>query len=140
MLRNAILNEESGEALKARHPQERNAGALKAREAATTLEGPATKRPRRADSYENVEFEENFSGENDESFMIDDEDGQAQSASRWQASEELSSFLDTIRKPLSSFERKIIGMYKTQVAGCRLEFCRLGILQVGILLVGDFAG
>ena len=95
MLRKAILNEESGEALKARHPQERNAGALKARETATTLEGPATKRPRRADSYENVEFEENFSGENDESFMIDDEDGQAQSASRWQASEELSSFLDS---------------------------------------------
>ncbi|CAB3984274.1 Hypothetical predicted protein [Paramuricea clavata] len=90
MLRKAILNEESGEALKARHPQEKNAGALKARETATTLEGPATKRPRRADSPptvetdENVEFEENFLGGNDESFeIIDDEDGQAQSASRW---------------------------------------------------------
>ncbi|CAB3982088.1 Hypothetical predicted protein [Paramuricea clavata] len=114
MLRKAILNEESGEALRARHPQERNAGALKAQETATTVEGPATKRPRRADSPptvetdENVEFEENFLGENDESFIIDDEDRQAQSASRWQASEELSSFLDTIRKPLLSLERKII--------------------------------
>jgi hypothetical protein len=48
MLRKAILNEESGEALKASHPQGKNAGALKARETATTLEGPATNRPRRA--------------------------------------------------------------------------------------------
>ena len=46
-------------------------------------------------------------GENNESF-VDEEDEHAQSPSRWQASEDLSSFLDTTRKPLSSFERKTI--------------------------------
>jgi hypothetical protein len=35
---------------------------------------------------------------------------------------------------------EIPGRYKTQVAGCRLEFCRLGILQVVILQIRDFAG
>ena len=46
-------------------------------------------------------------GENNQSFL-DEEDEHAQSASRWQASDDLSSFLDTTRKPLSSFERKTI--------------------------------
>ena len=113
MLRRAILSEESGEAPKAHQPQVNNAGAPKAQETAVTLEGPATKRPRRADSLiieetdNNAELETNLLGENNESF-IDEEDEHAHSASRWQASEDLSSFLDTTRKPLSSFERKTI--------------------------------
>ena len=113
MLRRASLSEESGEAPKAHHPQVNNAGALKAQETAATLEGPATKRPRRADSLvieetdDNAESETNLLGENNESF-VDEEDEHAQSPSRWQASEDLSSFLDTTRKPLSPFERKNI--------------------------------
>jgi hypothetical protein len=41
---------------------------------------------------------------------------------------------------LFRFQPLTPGRYKTQVAGCRLEFRRLGILKVGILQVGDFAG
>ena len=97
MLRRASLPEESGEAPKAHHSQVNNAGALKAQETAATLEGPATKRPRRADSLvieetdDNAESETNLLGENNESF-VDEEDEHAQSPSRWQASEDLSSF------------------------------------------------
>ena len=100
MLHRAILSEESGEALKAHHPEVNNAGALKAQETAATLEGPATKRPQRADSLvieeagNNAELETNLLVENNESF-VDKEDEHAQSASCWQASEDLSSFLDT---------------------------------------------
>ena len=105
--------EKSGQAPKAHQPQVNKAGAPKAQETAATLEGPAAKRPRRADSLiieetdNNAELETNLLGENNESF-VDEEDEHAQSASRWQASEDLSSFLDTTRKPLSLFERKTI--------------------------------
>ena len=101
MLCKAISSDNFGEAPKAHHTRAENARALKAQETATTLEGPATKRSRRANSHSIVETDEIIEldniapGDHDEAF-INEEDEHAQSASRWQTSEDLASFWDTI--------------------------------------------
>ena len=59
MLRRAILSEDSCQAPEAHHPQLNNVGALKAQETEATLEGPAIKTPRRADSLLIAETDDN---------------------------------------------------------------------------------
>ena len=82
---------------------------------ARNIKGPATNRPRRTynqlvETVNNEEQIENDTSTNNlnESYTVDEEDEKTPSAFRWQASEESSSFLYTIRKSLSSFERKTI--------------------------------
>lgn len=86
-------------------PHITQAGALKAQETARTKvntlsadteEGdspPFAKQPR---LIQHVEHEEDL------------EEDISSSASRWQASEDLSAFIETFRKPLQPFERKAI--------------------------------
>ena len=115
LLRNSILTVRG--VLKAQNSNRNIAGALKARHTECDIDAPATKRPRMAgnpseseevdnDDME-VEVIENNSGKNYEVNLVD-EDEFNQSASHWQVSEELSSFLGMIPKPLFSFERKAI--------------------------------
>ena len=101
LLRNALF---------AQAPNETDAGALKAHHTAPDLETPATKRPKRGNehSHEVIHVDANpeqaiqgFDASNDDEQDIN-------SASRWQASEQLTSFLGTLHKPLSAFERKTI--------------------------------
>ena len=104
LLRNALF---------AQAPNETDAGALKAHHTAPDLEAPATKRPKRGNehSHEVIHVDANPEQaiQGDESFDASNDDEQdINSASRWQASEQLASFLGTLHKPLSAFERKTI--------------------------------
>ena len=83
-----------------------DAGVLKARP-----ETLATKRPKRGSDHskEVVVIDPEQVNQGDESFDASNEnDFDTNSASRWQASEQLASFLGTLHKPLSAFERKTI--------------------------------
>ncbi|PFX27543.1 hypothetical protein AWC38_SpisGene7776 [Stylophora pistillata] len=89
-----------------------SAGASKAQTAHDTF-SPAAKRPRNGEnpSDENLILEPGISDSSQHtshpSGDDEDEDEFCHSA-RWQTSEELSSFLGTLHKPLSAFERKAI--------------------------------
>ena len=94
-------------ALFAQDPIAADAGALKAQHKA------ATKRPKRGNEHSheviNVDANPEQAIQGDESFDASiDDDQDISSASRWQASEQLASFLGTLHKPLSAFERKTI--------------------------------
>ena len=87
MLRNALF---------AQDPIAADAGALKAHHKAPDLETPATKRPKRGNehSYEVINVD---AIQGDESFdASNDDDQDISSASGWQASEQLASFLGTL--------------------------------------------
>ena len=97
----------------AQDPIAADAGALKTQNTAPDLETPATKRPKRGieHSHEiiNVDSNPEQAIQGKESFdAINDDDQDINSASRWQATEQLASFLGTLHKPLSAFERKTI--------------------------------
>ena len=106
MLQDAILS---------KVPKSPITGALKAPLKASDIRPPATKRPRGAENY-SIEMEDEYPEQgiqdNDNPFPHDtsgeDEEDLNQSASRWQASESLASFLGTMHKPLTVFERKAI--------------------------------
>ena len=92
MVRNALF---------AQDPIAADAGALKAHHMAPDLETPATKRPKRGNehSYEVINVDANLEQliQGDESFdASNDDDQDISSASRWQASEQLASFLGTL--------------------------------------------
>ena len=104
LLRNALF---------AQDPIAADAGALKAHHKAPDLETPATKRPKRGNEHSheviNVDANPEQAIQGDESLdASNDDDRDINSASRWQASAQLSSFLGTLHKPLSAFERKTI--------------------------------
>ena len=70
-----------------------------------------TKRPKGAEKYsdEVVVIEPGASNQGTSHPAVeDDEDDELCHSVRWQASEQLSAFLGTLHKPLSSFERKAI--------------------------------
>ena len=70
-----------------------------------------TKRPKGAEKYsdEVVVIEPGASNQGTSHPEVeDDEDDELCHSVRWQASEQLSAFLGTLHKPLSSFERKAI--------------------------------
>ena len=90
-----------------------DAGVLKAHHAAPGLKAPATRGPKRGNehSHEVIDVDGNLEQaiQGDESVdASNDEDQDINSASRWQVSEQLASFLETLHKPLSAFECKTI--------------------------------
>ena len=92
---------------------ETDAGALKAHHTAPDLETPSTKRPKRGHehSHEVIHVDANPEQaiQGDESFdASNDDEHDIISASRWQASEQLTSLLGTLHNPLSAYERKTI--------------------------------
>ena len=104
MLRNALF---------AQDPIAADARALKAHRTAPDLETPATERLKRENEHSheviNVDASPEQAIQGDESFdASNDDDQDINSASRWQASEQLASFLGTLHKPLSAFKRKTI--------------------------------
>ena len=110
MLREAIFSEASSRSSS-------DARALKAHHEASEITAPASKRPRGAEPLEQevVVLDPEPINQDDahvqaNTSIIDDEaEGEYSfSASRWQASDTLTSFLGTIHKPLSTFDRKAI--------------------------------
>ena len=110
MLREAIFFETSSRSSS-------DARALKAHHEASEITAPESKRPRGAEPLEQevVVLDPEPINQDDahvqaNASIIDDEaEGEYSfSASRWQASDTLTSFLGTIHKPLSTFDRKAI--------------------------------